>query len=344
MFLRRTLVALILSVVVCGGLNAAPQNTPLPDDAQQVLRQTVTQLQALAQRYMNFGQISESLAIQEQIRRLQATIPAATPVSIQTPFGGRLRAMGYRNRVGETFRVRVTGASRGSTVWGTDTYTDDSDLAVAVVHAGLLADGQDGEVLITFVAGQSQYQGSTRNGVTTSNYDSWPVSFRLARVDAASASIPVLPPPTAPPQNPVIISTSNPFGTLPGQFMLVGTPGLAFDDQAMWQLLGGQAAGNRVNFGPNLMGLRNRVGESFEYEVTGGTQGTIWGDGIYTDDSELSVTVVHAGLLRVGERGRVRVTVLPAQQQYQAASRNGVTSQSYRAWEGSYRVERVDPR
>ena len=33
-----------------------------------------------------------------------------------------------------------------------------------------------------------------------------------------------------------------------------------------------------------LTGLRRRTGESFEYEVTGATSGTIWGDGVYTDD------------------------------------------------------------
>jgi LCCL domain len=339
---RRILGALILAIVVACGLKAAPQNAPLPGDAQQILTQTLVQLQSLAERYMATGQISESLAIQEQIRRLQATMPAATSIPLQTPFGGSLRMAGYRDRVGQTFRVRVTGALRGGTVWGTDTYTDDSDLAVAVVHTGLLAAGQDGEVLITFVAGQNQYQGSTRNGVTTRQYDSWPVSYRLDRVGAASASLPMLPPPSTPQS--MFILTAAPFPTIVNGAIQIGPNGFPFDDQNLWQLLGGQPSGNRANAGPNLMGLRGRVGESFEYDVTGATQGAIWGDGIYTDDSELGVTAVHAGLLRPGERGRVRVTVLPAQQRYEAASRNGVNSQSYRGWEGSYRVERADPR
>ena len=345
MSLRRILHAVILSVVLACALDAEPQNAPLPDDAQQVLRQTVTQLQLLAERYMASGQQANARAILDQIQRIQSGLSAGL-----TPRAGfvGLGMMGYRNRTGETFRVRVTGASSGGTVWGTDIYTDDSDLAVAVVHAGLLSNGQDGEVLITFAPGQSQYQGSTRNSVTTRPFGDFLGSFRLARVDAASASVPVLPPPTAPPN---IVSFSAPSayaqyvtGFAAGQLVQVGPQGFPFDDQTMWQLLGGQASGNRANAGPNLMGLRNRVGETFEYDVTGGTQGTIWGDGIYTDDSELSVVVVHAGLLRVGERGRVRVTVLPAQQQYQAASRNGVNSQSYRGWEGSYRVERADSR
>ena len=65
----------------------------------------------------------------------------------------------------------------------------------------------------------------------------------------------------------------------------------------------------------------------------------IWGDGIYTDDSPLAVAAVHAGVLQPGERGRVRVTILPGQASYEGSTRHGLSSQSYGPFDGSYRIE-----
>jgi hypothetical protein len=86
----------------------------------------------------------------------------------------------------------------------------------------------------------------------------------------------------------------------------------------------------------NLMGYRDRVGQTLAFVVTGASTGTIWGDGVYTDDSSLARAAVHAGVLRVGQTGVVRVTVMPGQPSYAAATRNGVSSQGYGSWSGSY--------
>lgn len=84
--------------------------------------------------------------------------------------------MNYRNQQGQTLRFTVTGATSGS-VWGTGIYTDDSVLAAAAVHAGVLTAGQTGAVTVTLMPGQSAYQGSTANGVRSSNYGSWSGSY-----------------------------------------------------------------------------------------------------------------------------------------------------------------------
>jgi len=61
-------------------------------------------------------------------------------------------------------------------VWGTMTYTDDSRICRAAVHAGVI--GPDGgTVTIHPVAGRRSYQGSRRNGVTTRDYGRWQGSF-----------------------------------------------------------------------------------------------------------------------------------------------------------------------
>jgi hypothetical protein len=83
-------------------------------------------------------------------------------------------------QIGKTFRFRVTGATTG-TIWGTGTYTSDSPLATAAVHAGVLKDGQTGVVKVTIVAPPPNYQGTTANGVTSSNYDAWPGAYQVSR-------------------------------------------------------------------------------------------------------------------------------------------------------------------
>lgn len=66
------------------------------------------------------------------------------------------------------------GCNYGS-VWGTDVYSDDSDICAAARHAGALLDS--GETVITIAPGQPSYLGSNRNGVQTSDWGSWERSF-----------------------------------------------------------------------------------------------------------------------------------------------------------------------
>ena len=42
----------------------------------------------------------------------------------------------YKTRVGQSFYFTVTGSATGGYVWGTDRYTDDSNVSMAAVHAG----------------------------------------------------------------------------------------------------------------------------------------------------------------------------------------------------------------
>jgi hypothetical protein len=91
----------------------------------------------------------------------------------------------------------------------------------------------------------------------------------------------------------------------------------------------------------NLTTFQNQVGKSFFFEVTGNTTGPIWGTGIYTSDSRLATAVVHAGILGNGQKGIVKVTILAGQAAYVGSTSNGVTSNGYLVWGGSYQVEPV---
>jgi len=72
---------------------------------------------------------------------------------------------------------RCMGGETG-VVWGTDIYTSDSVVCRAARHAGVV--GPDGGVIrVTAAPGQQSYAGSSRNGVQTDSYASWPASFRV---------------------------------------------------------------------------------------------------------------------------------------------------------------------
>jgi hypothetical protein len=87
------------------------------------------------------------------------------------------------NPVGRTYYFRVTGSTAGG-VWGTDVYTADSSLAAAAVHAGALRDGETGVVRVQVVAALAAYAGSARNGITSNNWDAYPVAYTIARASA----------------------------------------------------------------------------------------------------------------------------------------------------------------
>ncbi len=90
----------------------------------------------------------------------------------------------------------------------------------------------------------------------------------------------------------------------------------------------------------NLVNYRGQNNQSFRFYITGDeSSGSIWGDGIYTDDSSLSLAAVHSGFLKNGQKGVVTVTILPGQSSYSSSTKNGITSSSYNEWEGSYRID-----
>lgn len=68
---------------------------------------------------------------------------------------------------------------RDGTVWGTDAYTGDSSLCRAALHAGAL--GRDGgRITVLREAGRDLYAGTTRNGVTSSDYGTASASIRFS--------------------------------------------------------------------------------------------------------------------------------------------------------------------
>ncbi len=65
--------------------------------------------------------------------------------------------------------------------------------------------------------------------------------------------------------------------------------------------------------------------------------GTVWGSGAYTTDSRICRAALHAGAIGAGG-GTIIVTPAPGQSSYQGSAMNGVQTQNYGAWGGSFTV------
>lgn len=80
-------------------------------------------------------------------------------------------------------------ANCAGTIWGTGTYTDDSSVCRAAIHAGVIP-ASGGQFLLTIAPGLQSYPGSTANGITSSQWGSWTRSFIPSPVSGASVTPP----------------------------------------------------------------------------------------------------------------------------------------------------------
>ncbi|MBL8682244.1 MAG: hypothetical protein JNK05_23960 [Myxococcales bacterium] len=72
----------------------------------------------------------------------------------------------------------------------------------------------------------------------------------------------------------------------------------------------------------------------------GGEADTVWGSGVYTDDSSVCTAAVHAGLVTFERGGVFTVETAPGRDSYEGTERNGVTTQDFERFERSFRVRR----
>ncbi len=249
-------------------------------------KKLIAQLEELGKRLEKEGKASQAEVVADEVEELKTgRIAGAAPAP------GNVVSL--RGQNGKVFYFEVTGAQIGA-VWGTDVYTDDSSLAAAAVHAGVLKVGHKAVVKVTILPGEQKYRGSMRNGITTNDFAAFQGSFKVEAVKGRS-------PRAAAPK--------------PGVMAEPGT----------------------------LVEFRGQNGKSFLFEITGQNTGSIWGTGVYTDDSFLATAAVHGGIVKVGQKAVVKVTILPGEQQYTGSERNGIISNSWGDWLGSYRIEAVSP-
>jgi LCCL domain len=82
---------------------------------------------------------------------------------------------------------------------------------------------------------------------------------------------------------------------------------------------------------------RGKNGQLFDYDCPpNGTAGVIWGTMVYTDDSSVCTAAVHQGHITLEAGGTVWISIRPGLAAYAATTRNGITSEPWPEWEGSF--------
>lgn len=127
--------------------------------------------------------------------------PTSKPASAESsakPTTWETTANGLNSTDVHVFTFNCPPGGAPHSVWGSDIYTADSSICTAAVHSGLITFERGGAVTINLKKGRNMYGASERNGVTTSPYGSWPLSFAFqtpdtdALVRAADDATPVL--------------------------------------------------------------------------------------------------------------------------------------------------------
>lgn len=117
-----------------------------------------------------FGEQKLSVADVRSARSLSAELPDEEGDLIGLPPNGMIA---FQGQFGKIYRVRLTGAGGGS-IWGTGTYTLDSYLPLAAVHAGAIKMNETGIVKVRIVQSPNQFAPSTQNGISSGAYGQYP--------------------------------------------------------------------------------------------------------------------------------------------------------------------------
>ncbi len=324
--------------------------------------------------------------------------PLPPPVLPSGTISWTQTAEAARGSNGLQLTVDCPAGGRLGSVWGTDTYTDDSSICSAAVHAGVITPAGGGQVTIEIGAGQASYAPSSRNGVTTSSWGAWSGSFEVVGGIAGAA-----PPPGGPlalswddtatnlaSAGPIAVSCpaggaarslwgsgvytddssictaavhagvigfagggSFDIQLRPGEpaYPAATSNGVSSSSWGSWSrsfvVIGGSTppppqivvAGPRpIDWSYHAVSFRGRIGQRFDFHcLPGGTPAAVWGSGVYTDDSSICTAAVHAGLITAAGGGDITIEMVAGQSKYPATTRNGITTQSWPAWHGSYR-------
>lgn len=216
-------------------------------------------------------------------------------------------ALHHRGADGQWFEYACPANGIPGLVWGTFTYTDYSSVCTAAVHHGVITLETGGTVRIVIRPGLAAYSGTRRNGITSRSWDWWAGSFGIAGPPSPPRS-PLPYPPLAPSPFPSPVAPVDPVARP------MGGP------WAAW-----------------AMEHRGANGQEFEYECPPqGTLGSVWGTVTYTDDSSVCTAAVHAGVITREAGGTVRIVIRPGLVAYAGSSRNGVTSEPWGWWDGSF--------
>ena len=261
----------------------------------------------------------------------------------------------------EAEAVTVTGTNSGA-VWGSGIYTADSNMNAAALHAGVVAVGETKVVHIARLPGQSAYHGSAHNGVTSLDYGQYAASFKF--LDSPV----IVHAPAVASQGEAVTVTGADNGSvwgsgiytadsdmnaaalhagvvavgetkvvhiarLPGQSSYHGSAHNSVSSQDYGQY----SASFKFLDSPVVVHAPAVASQGEAVTVTGANNGSVWGSGIYTADSDMNAAALHAGVVAVGETKVVHIARLPGQSSYHGSAHNGVSSQDYGEYGASFK-------
>ncbi len=227
-------------------------------------------------------------------------------ITVDWALTAKALGLGVGNRM--TLWLPPNGASTSS-VWGTGIYTDDSSIGSAAVHMGLVTLVSGGSVTIEILDGQSMYEGTMRNGIVTSSYGAWDRSFAFVDQDGRLITSGAF-------------AQTSPSHSLPVTEKKTESSTL-IEQQIDWTSTASQWSG--------------QIGKRIRIQLPGGGfPASIWGSGVYTDDSSIGSAAVHLGLMTFQTGGSALIEIRPGQDSYQASTANGVSTEAYGSWGGSF--------
>jgi hypothetical protein len=309
-----------------------------------------------------------------------ATPPATPPQVAQVPAA---RAAGTPAVCPQTFagnrdssaplvcRCTAEMMAGARMVNGTSVYTDDSSMCHAALHAGAIT-RQGGTIIARPQGGRSEFRASTRNGITSQRFGSWPYSFSVAQASeadirtateppvtrAAPPVAPAAPPPAAPPAAPP--QTVQPATPPPAAPPVTAQP--ATPPAAPPSTKPGAAPTNpqvasappQTGKGPSApaqtMGAcplnleRMRAAPPQRLVCTCTPQAValniaVFGTDVYSDDSGICNAAVHAGV--IDRQGGIVVVMSSGERQsFMGTARNGVQSRGYGRWQWTFTLAR----
>ena len=121
-----------------------------------------------------FGEQQLKLADLRTLRTGATAVTEELVAAAQAP--GNMSA--YQQQFGKEVTFAITGFTptpgANPSVWGTDLYTLDSNLAAAVVHAGIAKPGESVVVKVRVVQSPPQFVSTFRNNVNSTAYGNYP--------------------------------------------------------------------------------------------------------------------------------------------------------------------------
>lgn len=90
----------------------------------------------------------------------------------------------------QTGSVDCPPGGSGGLIWGSGTYTSDSAICMAAVHWGWITQAQGGGVTFQTVPGMDAYAAEDRNGISSSSYGPWDLSFQITGLVTTAAPPP----------------------------------------------------------------------------------------------------------------------------------------------------------